>query len=95
MMSRAVMVISVEMSRRGAFGQAVFILQPDPDGADRPAAEEFRQHDGGVIADDLTLTIEEQEGAGLLQRGDGLFGHLRAILGGRPRWPTWRAGGGR
>src|SRR4051812_46088445 len=83
MMSRAVMVISVEMSRRGAFG-SVFILQPDPDGTDRPAAEEFRQHNGGAIADDLTLTIEEQEGAGLLQRGDGLFGHLRAILGGTP-----------
>src|SRR3954453_20662807 len=64
--------------------QAIFILQPDPDGADRPAAEEFRQHDGGAIADDLTLTIEEQEGAGLLQRGDGLFGHFRAILGGTP-----------
>jgi hypothetical protein len=30
------------------------------------------------------LTIEEQEGAGLLQRGDGLFGHLRAVLGGVP-----------
>src|SRR4051795_13721154 len=64
--------------------QAVFILQPDPDGADRPATEEFRQHDGGAIADDLTLTIEEQKGAGLLQRGDGLFGHLCAILGGTP-----------
>ena len=37
-----------------------------------------------MIADDLTLTIEEQEGAGLLQRGDGLFGHRRAILGGTP-----------
>src|SRR4051812_13260102 len=71
-----------EQTRR--LRQAVFILQPDPDGADRPAAEEFRQHDGGVIADDLSLTIEEQEGAGLLQRGDGLFGHLRAILGGTP-----------
>src|SRR3954469_3012142 len=71
-----------EQTRR--LGQAVFILQLDPDGADRPTAEEFRQHNGGVIADDLTLTVEEQEGAGLLQRGDGLFGHLRAVLGGTP-----------
>jgi len=74
-----------EQTRR--LRQAVFILQPDPDGADRPAAEEFRQHDGGVIADDLTLTIEEQEGAGLLQRGDGLFGHLS-----RHTWGYARAG---
>src|ERR1700751_2110978 len=70
-----------EQTRR--LRQAVFILQPDPDGADRPAAEAFGQHDGGAIADDLSLTMEEHEGAGLLQRGDGLFGHL--LLAG---WPA-------
>src|SRR3954463_11618435 len=90
MMSRAVMVISVEMSRRGAFGrpfsssrriQTAWTARPPRNFASTTAV---RQHDGGAIADDLTLTIEEQEGAGLRQRGDGLFGHLRAILGGTP-----------
>src|SRR5579863_7205440 len=86
MISRAVMVIWVEMSRRGALGRPLssssrIQTARTPELVEGPAAEEFGQHDGGAIADDPSLTVEEHEGAGLRQRGDGRFGHLRSIPG--------------
>jgi hypothetical protein len=69
MMSRAVMVIAVEMSRRGAFGRPFssssrIHTARTPELVEGRAAEEFGQHDGGAIADDLSLTIELPSGRG-------------------------------